>query len=633
MSRGNQRRFRVRLGPKFIASYGLITLVLSLYAVLAFQNLTAVRSNTKALMESHHARVTKAYEMEAFINEMVAGYRGYLLTGDDAFLAPYDRANQSLITLVAGLSEELHENPIQKERLTGMIVALAAFRSEANSQIMQRRDAKFEELPQRLNLADALEKTAGFTEKISALGTEFRWAEETAMTERSQANEQMIQLLTYGAAALPAVVILLSFGVSFILIRPIVLRLRLVEQAMEQIAAGDLTGQAITVRGSDEVAALANAFNRLREGLRTLVQQIVGAAQAVSAASYRLNETAGESALAANQIAGAMGALAAGSQEQASFTAQVGRVVEELGLAVDGIARGANQQAAAMQSIGEQSQQMATAIDAVAREAESITAIARENAAAAQRGATAVSSTVSGMNEIQSSSELAAKKIAELGRRTEQIGDLVLGIQGIANQTNLLALNAAIEAARAGEAGRGFAVVAEEVRKLAESSRETAIQIQELAASIREETAQVVGTVAISQRLAREGMGLAQTAAVVISQIEESALANRSAAESIAAAVAQLRSQSHQVLTGLGEAAAVTEENTAATEEMAASTAGALQDLGQVSELASASAASAQQVSASSEELTASAHAVAQAATGLAETATALLAATTQFRL
>jgi methyl-accepting chemotaxis protein len=633
MSRGHQRRFRIRLGPKFIASYGLITLVLSLYAVLAFQNLTAVRTNTKALVELHHARVTKAHELEAYINEMVAGYRGYLLTGDDAFLAPYDRANQSLISLVAGLSEELNENSIQKERLTGMIVALAAFRSEANSQIMQRRGAKLEELPQRLNLADALEKTAGFTEKISALGTEFRWAEESAMAERSQANEQMIQLLTYGAAALPGIVIILSLGVSFFVVRPIVQRLGQVERAMEQIAAGDLTGQAIAVRGSDEVAALGNAFNRLREGLRTLIQQIVGAAQAVSAASYRLNETAGESASAANQIAGAMGALAAGAQEQASFTAQVGRVVEELGLAVDGIARGANQQAAAMQSIGDQSQQMATAIDAVAREAESITAIARENAAAAQRGATAVSSTVSGMNEIQSSSETAAQKIAELGRRTEQIGDLVLGIQGIANQTNLLALNAAIEAARAGEAGRGFAVVAEEVRKLAESSREAAIQIQELATSIREETAQVVGTVAISQRLAREGVGLAQTAAAVINQIEESALANRSAAESIAAAVAQLRSQSQQVLTGLGEAAAVTEENTAATEEMAASTAGALQDLGQVSELASASAASAQQVSASSEELTASAHAVAQAAAGLAETATVLLAATTKFRL
>lgn len=72
------------------------------------------------------------------------------------------------------------------------------------------------------------------------------------------------------------------------------------------------------------------------------------------------------------------------------------------------------------------------------------------------------------------------KAAMERSKSIEQINQLTGEILSISSQTNLLALNASIEAARAGEAGRGFAVVAEEIRKLAESSKDTANRIQEL---------------------------------------------------------------------------------------------------------------------------------------------------------
>lgn len=96
------------------------------------------------------------------------------------------------------------------------------------------------------------------------------------------------------------------------------------------------------------------------------------------------------------------------------------------------------------------------------------------------------------VNYVSSSFQTFMKKIKELGITINKVNDITVLINNIAEQTNLLALNAAIESARAGESGRGFGVVADEIRKLAEQSKEFSKNISELINSVSKETNLIV---------------------------------------------------------------------------------------------------------------------------------------------
>ena len=400
--------------------------------------------------------------------------------------------------------------------------------------------------------------------------------------------------------ALVVIAALLGFGVAFLVARGIVNGVRQVLHAAEAMAEGDID-QHIAVRSKDEVGQMAQAFGRLVE----YVKGMAGAADRIARGDLTVEVTPKSerdvlgvafAKMTANlsnlvgKVAGTAGTLSASSQQMATTSEEAGRAVGEIASAVGDVAQGAERQVRVVESARSATEEVSAAVQQSAASAQETARAAEETRGIAREGVDAAQSATDAMRSVRESSESVAGAIETLASKSEEIGGIVQTITGIAEQTNLLALNAAIEAARAGEQGRGFAVVAEEVRKLAEESRDAAGRIAGLIGEIQTETNNAVAVAHEGARRTEDGAITVAVTRDAFERIGGSVDAMTTRTEQIAAAVEQIAANAQRLSAEIADVASVAEESSASAEQVSAST---------------------QQTSASTQEIAASAQALA----------------------
>ena len=436
---------------------------------------------------------------------------------------------------------------------------------------------------------------------------------ERAGTDRleQQVKIELIAVLLLAVVVGVGIALFLAQGIS----RPV----RQVAMAARQLAEGDLTVEELRVSTGDELGEMAKAFNRMTTNLRDLIGRVGKSAQTVASASEQLNSATEQVAQAAQGVAQAVSQVAQGATSQSKSVQETSQVVEQLRTAIGQIASGAQEQARSAQQTSGVVNQMVKAIEDVADKAQNVSASSQQATESARTGSRVVAQTVTGMGRIQQRVLESAERIKELGKLSDQIGEITQVITDIADQTNLLALNAAIEAARAGEHGKGFAVVAEEVRKLAERAGTSAKEIAGLIHNIQDGTALAVKAMEQGTTEVQEGSRLAADAGKALEGILGVVERTTRDVEAITAAAEQIAASSQEVVKSVESVAAITEENTAATEEMAAGSDQVTRSVEGIASVSQENAAASEEVSASVEEMNASMEEIAASAQSLAQ--------------
>jgi twitching motility protein PilJ len=241
--------------------------------------------------------------------------------------------------------------------------------------------------------------------------------------------------------------------------------MRLLDE-MSSLADGDLRVRATVT--DDMTGAIADSVNYAVEQLRELVTGINITAQTVSESAQETMDTTGKLAVAS----------------------------------------------------GRQAEQVRGATDTINEMARSFEGMARRSVAIAHNGSQMVQQTIRGMDTIRDQIQETSKRIKRLGESSQEIGDIVELINGIAEQTNILALNAAIQSASAGGAGRGFAVVADEVQRLAERATNATRRIELLVQNIQADTSEAVVSMESTTSEVVSGAEKAEDAGEALKRIE-----------------------------------------------------------------------------------------------------------------
>ena len=209
-------------------------------------------------------------------------------------------------------------------------------------------------------------------------------------------------------------------------------------------------------------------------------------------------------------------------QHIAGSATQLASAAEELSAVTEEASKGLQQQNNEIDQAATAVNEMTAAVEEVARNAVSTSEASTQSNQAAREGRDRVVETVGAIQTMTQDVQNTSLLIEGLATQGRDIGKVLDVIRAIAEQTNLLALNAAIEAARAGEAGRGFAVVADEVRALAHRTAQSTQEIEKMVAGIQNGTGEAVQSMQQSNQRTHNTLEMARAAGVALEQITQS---------------------------------------------------------------------------------------------------------------
>jgi len=440
------------VGTKIGAGYALALIILVILGVVSYRTTTGLID--AAQMRAHSYQVLDSIEkVLSALEDAETGQRGYVITGEERYLDPYQSGIVTVHQTTQSLRELTADNPNQQQRIDALEPLITAKLTELKETIDLRKSKGFDAAV-KVVLTDKGKQTMDDIRKVLAeIGSEEKTLLEQRSKELKVTSNTMIYIIVYGIPLAFAVLILVGLWIT-----------------------------------------------------RAITRQ--------------LRETINQLSTSSSEILATTTQIASGAAETAAAVSETTATVEEV----------------------KQTAQVAS------QKARSVSDSAQKASQVSQNGRKSVEEAMQGMQHIQEQMESIADSIVRLSEQSQAIGEIIATVNDLSEQSNLLAVNAAIEANKAGEQGKGFVVVAQEVKSLAEQSKQATAQVRTILGDIQRATSAAVLSTEQGNKAVQAG----------VKQTAETGEAIRLLADSIAEAAqaaTQIAASSQQQMVGMDQVA------------------------------------------------------------------------------
>lgn len=484
-------------------------------------------------VEHTYRVVAKANAILASAVDMETGMRGFLLSGDEAFLEPYDAGSAGFFAGVEDLSATVSDNPEQVARLSDIKSTIEDWIVNAvDPKIALRR--KIGDSPTMDDMADLIAEARGKTyfDAFRAVMADFAAEEKALQISRTAENQETAQNTRFVVMAASMFAVLIGVICALLTGTNISRGLGAITRSMDRIAGGEKNAEVEGAKRKDEVGIMARSLISFRDILvKEQEQEIERSSQEAAKLSEVMTCMSTHlSMLAEGDVSTCIDEAFPPEFEnlRSDFNiavANLGNTLKEVQSTVRDLLTGADQLNTSTSELSQRTENQAATLEQSAAALEQLLRSVESSARNSNDTAT-ISSTA--RNDAENSRAVVESAIATMSgikQSSDTIGTITGAIDDIAFQTNLLALNAGIEAARAGESGKGFAVVAAEVQLLAQRSAQSATEIRDLVIQSAERIGEGVENVGMTEaalvEVVQHVTQIADLAAEVNSSLEQ----------------------------------------------------------------------------------------------------------------
>ena len=560
----------LKIFARILAGYGLILLIMLAIAAVTFVQLSQMEQASNLVVTQTAARTASNDILIQALNEET-GVRGFILSGQttrggvDSFLDPYLSGKAAIPADIASLTDVAATDPRLQPLVATLTQQLQDRETYQASEIALVRTGSDGQLAAVAKLADGKQLTDAIRNTVADMRAELSRNIDAAVADSHNAANTARLVIS----AMFALAVVLTLAAGIWIARSISRPLAAITGAAERIAAGEVA-ETPRLNRSDEIGMLSGALSRMvqrlrefgdreresKEKLQQTITQYIAFVERVAnrdlSGSLEVSNDGdlGDLGKNLNKMAANLRELA-GQTREATTSLSAG--VAEIMAAASQQASGAAEQAAAIQQTTATINEIRTTVEQTSQRAEKVADMGRESVRASDEGQAGVTSSIESMAAIRSRVETIAQNILALSEQGQQIGDIIVTVNTLAEQSNLLALNAAIEAARAGEHGKGFSVVASEVRSLAEQSKAATGGVRVLLGEIQKGTNAAVMVTEEGMKGVDAGTLMVDRAGTAIRALSDMIRSSAQAAEQIAISVKQQTTGMEQIAQAMAE--------------------------------------------------------------------------------